>query len=258
MVQLQSKVTSHLRSMWHRGDYPWLMDNLAQVYNRGKWARQRWDLRHFDPSDVQTLGDDPRAVVNWVFNAYGGALAPLQSTSELTEFADLVKSQNHRFILELGTARGGTLAVLCRMAAEDATIISVDLPAGIGGGGYPKWKNPILSAFAKRGQQLHLLRVDSHLDSTLERVRQILGGNQLDLLFIDADHSYDGALSDFNRYSQLVRPGGLICLHDVVPNPHNSAIEVDRVWEDVSPGRQNIVIKDPANLPRFGIGVVTV
>jgi predicted O-methyltransferase YrrM len=256
---VQSKVKSHLRSMWHRGEYPWLMNRLAQGYTHAKWVRQRWDLRHYDPAELETLGDDPGAVVDWVFNAHDGALAPLQSTAELTEFATLVKSHAPRFILELGTARGGTLFVITRMAADDAVIISVDLPAGIGGGGYPKWKNPILSSFVKKGQSLHLLRVDSHLDSTLARVREILKGNQLDLLFIDGDHSYDGALSDFNRYSQLVRPGGLVCLHDVVPNPHNSAIEVDRVWEEVSQARNSAtVIKDPANLPRFGIGVVTV
>lgn len=254
---MRQSVKSRLRSKWHRGDYPWLMNTLAKAYTRTRWFEQRWHLRGFEGCRFASLGDDPEAVVEWVFTCYSGALAPLQSKAELREFALLVKSHQPRYILELGTARGGTLFVLCRMAADDATIISVDLPAGIGGGGYPKWKEPILNSFIKDGQSLHLLRVDSHLESTFANVREALGGQQLDLLFIDGDHSYEGALSDFNRYSQLVRPGGLICLHDVVPNPNNDAIETPRVWDAVSTGRQSSTIRDPAGMPRFGIGVIT-
>jgi hypothetical protein len=244
--------------MRNRGDYPWLMDHLANVDAQMRWMKQRWNLRSYDPSEWLSLGDGPTKLVEWVFDGKGGALAPLQSRAELTEFARLAKGHSPRTVLEIGTARGGTFLVLCRMAADDAKIISIDLPAGLGGGGYPEWKVPILKSFAKPRQTIDLLRVDSHLDETVTRVRNILGDRQLDMIFIDADHSYAGALSDFNRYSQLVRPGGLICLHDVVPNPNSDVIEVDKVWEEVSVGRDAETIRDPANLAGYGIGVLRV
>ena len=252
------RLKSRLAYMRNRGDYPWLMDHLANVDAQIRWLKQRWNLRDYDPNEWLKLGDDPPKLVKWVFDGKGGALAPLQSRAELTEFARLAKRHSPRTVLEIGTARGGTFLVLCRMAADDAKIISIDLPAGLGGGGYPEWKVPILKSFAKPRQTIDLLRVDSHLDETVMRVRNILGDRQLDMIFIDADHSYAGALSDFNRYSQLVRPGGLICLHDVVPNPNSDVIEVDKVWEEVSVGRDAETIRDPANLPGYGIGVLRV
>lgn len=252
------RLKSRLAAMRNRGDHPWLVDNLAVVDAQARWLKQRWDLRAYNPADWLRLNDDPTKVVQWVFDAYHGALAPLQSRAELTEFARMAQAHAPRTVLEIGTARGGTFLVLCRMAADDARIISIDLPAGLGGGGYPEWKIPILHSFAKKGQKIDLLRVDSHLDETLAKVKSLLGDQQIDLLFIDADHSYTGALSDFKRYSTLVRPGGLICMHDVVPNPNSDVIEVDRVWIEVSQGMDATTIRDPANIPGFGIGVLKV
>lgn len=242
--------------MRREGKYPWLTETLAMGDAQAQWLKQRWSLRNYARDQWAHVGDDPARTVDWVFESYQGALAPLQSRAELTEFATRVKRHAPRVVVEIGTARGGTLFVLCRMAADDAKIVSIDLPAGAGGAGYPEWKLPILESFAKDGQKLQFLRADSHSDDTLESVRSKLAGEPIDLLFIDGDHSYDGALSDFSRYSQLVRPGGLICMHDVVPNPSTEAIEVDRVWEHVSSGGQAEVIRDPANLQKFGIGVL--
>lgn len=39
---------------------------------------------------------------------------------------------------------------------------------------------------------------------------------ELALLFIDGDHSYEGAKADFDRWSAFVRPGGHVLLHDAV------------------------------------------
>jgi len=39
----------------------------------------------------------------------------------------------------------------------------------------------------------------------------------IDMLFIDADHSYEAALQDFKNYLPYVRPHGLILMHDSHP-----------------------------------------
>ena len=39
---------------------------------------------------------------------------------------------------------------------------------------------------------------------------------EVELLFIDGDHSYEGARADFDRWSALVRPGGHLLFHDAV------------------------------------------
>jgi predicted O-methyltransferase YrrM len=40
--------------------------------------------------------------------------------------------------------------------------------------------------------------------------------DQIDLLFIDGAHEYDAVLQDYEQWSPLLRPGGMIAFHDVV------------------------------------------
>lgn len=49
----------------------------------------------------------------------------------------------------------------------------------------------------------------------------------LDFVFIDADHSYAGALADLKAWAPKVRPGGLVCGHDYGTNP-GRYIDVER------------------------------
>ena len=89
-----------------------------------------------------------------------------------------------KILLEVGTASGGTLFLFCQVAEPDATVISVDLPGGPFGGGYPAWRIPLYRSFAKERQRIHLIRADSHDPKTLEIVKRILGDGKLDFFYI--------------------------------------------------------------------------
>jgi predicted O-methyltransferase YrrM len=120
-----------------------------------------------------------------------------------------------------------------RVAAEDAHLISIDLPGGGFGDGYVAWRSPVYRSFAMGKQRIELLRGDSHSESTLEKTRMLLGENQVDLLFIDAGHTYDDVKQDFEMYSSLVAPGGLIAFHDVAVHPSSTGCEVHRFWSEI-------------------------
>lgn len=45
-----------------------------------------------------------------------------------------------------------------------------------------------------------------------------------DLLFIDADHRLDDVRMDFDDYSPLVRPGGIIAFHDAYPERGDNGV----------------------------------
>jgi len=145
-------------------------------------------------------------------------IRPAQVYEEVLELAEIVADLRPRRVLEIGTARGGILFIWCRLASDDSTIVSVDLPGGPFGGGYPMWRTVLYKYFKKPRQKLHLIRGDSHDPRTLEKVKKILGGGELDFLFIDGDHTYEGVRRDFEMYSPLVRRGGVVAFHDIAPH----------------------------------------
>ena len=165
-------------------------------------------------------------------------------------------------MLEIGTARGGTLLTFARMCAPDAHVLSVDLPGGAFGGGYPLWKVPIYKSFAAPGQRLDLIRGDSHSSGTFVDVQRRLGDRPLDFLFIDGDHTYEGVQRDFRLYNSLVRPGGLIAFHDIAPPRPDSALvddpgDVPEFWIQLANDHETEAFVDPAGAGCFGIGVLT-
>jgi predicted O-methyltransferase YrrM len=138
---------------------------------------------------------------------------PLQKRAEILGLLRLVQELRPRALMEIGSANGGTLFLLTRVAEPDARLLSLDLaptPARLA----------VFPTFARAGQQLTCLQGDSHTPVALGQVKEWLGGGRLDFLFIDGDHSYEGVSRDYAMYGPLVRPGGLIAFHDIVPDFH--------------------------------------
>lgn len=186
------------------------------------------------------------------------SISPFQVEYEITKLLEILNELRPRYILEIGTAQGGTLFLFSRVADPKALIISVDLPGGAFGGGYPEWKMPLFIGFARDDQRIELLRADSHAPSTLGKVKDILGDDPLDFLFIDGDHTYDGVKKDFEMYSPLVREGGIIAFHDIVPGPPENVGGVPRFWAEVKRSYRHLEIVKSWNQGGYGIGVIYV
>lgn len=140
-----------------------------------------------------------------------GCFHPNQIRSEVTEFLRVVARARPRRLLEIGSEGGGNLFLLSKVAAADAKILSIDInfsPAQLAA--YPRLAAP--------AQQLTCFKGDSSGPEMLRRVKEWLGGEQLDFLFIDGDHSLAGVTADYEAYAPLVAPGGLIAFHDIVPD----------------------------------------
>ena len=183
-------------------------------------------------------------------------LAPFQIRAELTQMLQVVKDKRPRTVVEIGTASGGTLYLLCRTAHPEAVIVSLDLPAGRFGGGYSAWKMPLYRSFARKCQTVHLLLGDSHTDTCFQHLVQALAGKKIDFLFIDADHTYEGVKRDFELYSQLVAEGGLIGFHDIAPIAPSADYGVRRFWEELKPSHNwQEIIANPKQRG-FGIGLL--
>jgi len=232
--------------------------------NKIKYSYNNFIFKNFKNNSISKLqkieSNNPEQIFDFVWNFKNGAIRPMQIKEEFLELLKIFKEHNPKYILEIGTANGETLFSYCKLAREDAIIISVDLPKGLYGGGYPDWKIPIYQAFKKPNQKLYLLREDSHQQETLEKVKEILNGNQLDFLFIDGDHSYEGVKKDFEMYSPLVRKEGIIAFHDINPSMgtvEKSPVGVSILWNEIKNrfGGYLEIIKDK-NQDSYGIGII--
>lgn len=125
-----------------------------------------------------------------------------QNVSELAEVLYLVAGEvRPQVVVEIGCAWGGTLYAWRGLPSQPAVY-------GV-----------TLSHYAELGNTVHgatVLEGDSHDRITVQRLKDQLGGRPIDVLFIDGDHTLEGCLSDWRMYSPLVRPGGLVLIHDIV------------------------------------------
>ena len=197
------------------------------------------------------------------FSYWGVEIGPLQLPSELAGLLEYVREQRPRTVLEIGTAGGGTFCGFAAFAAADALLVSVDLRHGEFGGGYPSWRAPLYRSFATRAQRISLIEGDSHSEESLAAVTDALDGRLVDLLFIDGDHTYPGVRADFETYSQLVAPGGLIALHDIAPEKPSAypgmrvcVGGVPEFWREIRDQYEHVEIVDDWEQGAFGIGMI--
>lgn len=195
----------------------------------------------------------PQSIVDFSLN--NSLLGTLQVPSEIHRFAEIVADLKPRTFMEIGTCHGGTLCILSRLTGPNGTIISLDLPDGEFGGSYKWFHIPIFKAFPYAKQKLHLLRGDSHSQEMGNAVRKILHEKKLDLLFIDGDHTYEGVKKDFEDYSGLVRPGGIIAFHDIVQHPSDHC-DVHRLWQELKSKYRHEEIVESYSQNWAGIGVL--
>lgn len=195
-------------------------------------------------------------LVNFTFQLNNGFIKPFQIKSEILQLLKYLKINKPKIILEIGTCSGGTLFLFTRIAAYDATIISIDLPFGLYGGGYLKLKKPLYKSFILQNQNIILLRCDSHDYKTILRVKQLLNREKIDFLFIDGDHRYNGVKKDFEMYHPLVNENGIVAFHDILINYQDQTIGVHKFWNEIKTKYNFEEIVEDWNQNQSGIGIL--
>lgn len=178
----------------------------------------------------------------------------IQKRFEFAQALKRISSLAPNTVLEVGTRRGGSLYGWSQIAADHAWLISVDF--------HPSESSDTsesrLRSLVKSTQVLQCLWGNSHDTEIQRRIRQILNGRPVDLLFLDGDHTYDGIVADYTTFSPLVRTGGLIMFHDIVDNPQQPDYGVATFWRELRSREQStlqfIDAVDP--MEGFGIGVL--
>jgi predicted O-methyltransferase YrrM len=97
----------------------------------------------------------------------------------------------------------------------------------------------------------------------VEEIKQRVGGN-VDVLFIDGDHSYEAVAADLENYGSIVKERGLIILHDVEPSEEYLPLIIENNWfphADPRRAYDEFLYRHPAwpnkIMPgHFGLGVI--
>jgi predicted O-methyltransferase YrrM len=256
-LHMIATIKTQLRQMRREGKAVGLINAIAygnyQMKNLKDWMNAGTMKKLLER---RAFSQETDKLVQFTMTESGGAIRPLQNPWEIGELMKRVRAKQPRVIVEIGTAKGGTLFLFCQHAADDATIISLDLPFGRNGGGYPKWKEKLYAKFAKPGQTLHLMRANSHLDETRTRIEALLKGRKIDVLMIDADHSYEGEKRDYDLYSPLLADDGFIAMHDVILNRFDPEIEVHKFWDELKATEKTEELVHDYGQGNLGIGIV--
>ncbi len=124
----------------------------------------------------------------------------------LYDIGQLYNSSDTITYVELGCYAGGSACLM--LQRPNTNVISIDL-------GTPMPKDVVYENVRKLNIHANLytyIQGDSQSDETYNKLISQIG--TIDILFIDADHSYQGVINDFLRYHDLVKSGGYIIFDD--------------------------------------------
>src|SRR5436853_2483958 len=113
------------------------------------WSFRRW-VRNLPPeTPIEPLVE----VVVQRAHGEGQPVYAWQKEKEILALLQRLMPLRPRRVLEIGTAAGGTLLLLTRVAGDDALLVSIDQPEGHFGGGYNPVRAFLYRAFARCRQR---------------------------------------------------------------------------------------------------------
>lgn len=158
--------------------------------------------------------------------------------------------------VEIGTLWGGSIACLLMLDNVKTEYVGIDLFTGfygkeckkndfnntsinITGNNHLSHTSNNISKFNRNNNKITLIKGSSYDDTTVKKFADKY--TNIDLLFIDGDHTEEGVIQDFMKYHTFVNPGGFI-LFDNYGQPNT--------WTGVKNGVDSI------NFPDYGFNIV--
>jgi len=111
---------------------------------------------------------------------------------------------------------------------DTGTTIIVDAANGVGG--FTDWTEE--NSFLRFNFQPQIILETSERAFYDYFVRQDI---KIDYLHIDGDHSYEGVKKDFELYSSIMSENGIITIHDIDQNYHDTFVVTENAKEDFVP-----------------------
>jgi predicted O-methyltransferase YrrM len=148
----------------------------------------------------------------------------------------VVRHLKPNITVELGVKAGITMKHILEAVKKNekkTRVIGIDLPFDNPNVGDP-YKSTLDDDFYKKNSEIWRMNTQSSI--TVNHFLNETNNKEIDILFIDADHSYKGAQIDYNLWSKYVRDGGFIFFDDV------QQYSPRKVWKKAK-GREKFLIK---------------
>jgi cephalosporin hydroxylase len=176
-------------------------------------AEEEWQELSFASSSSDRVHKRERLLamntLEDVFRFAGEEFNISQNMVEILPFITFVQKAAPQLVGEVGTYASGNSFLFMQAFVQLRKFIAVDLRV--------KNRNK-LHYYARAGQKVDCINGYSSVPETMRRVKKAIGQEQFDFVFIDADHEYLGVRADLLAYAPLVKNGGLIGFHDIVPD----------------------------------------
>lgn len=155
--------------------------------------------------------------------------AAQQYMEEFNQFLDLLKANNVKSYLEIGSKHGGALWLAANALPKGSLIVSVDLPWG------KRETEPVLKEcwmeLQKLGYEVHGILGDSTSPNIIHTVKNL---GPFDACFIDANHTLPYVKQDWENYGPLCK---MVAFHDIgwiePPNFKKMKIDVPILWNKI-------------------------
>jgi predicted O-methyltransferase YrrM len=219
----------------NKSSLPSLLWCLAQNGGRKISAHRLFELGRDLTTAVKNLGglpamwlDDIPGIENAVVSSH------LQNTAIIAIVAKLIKAKN---VFEFGTYDGRTAAIVAR-ENPDCHVVTLDLPVA-------DYKSAVaLSAIEVSDEYLFQGVVRGEVIPAEAKVTQIRidsakfdpepYAGQMDLIYVDASHSYSGVRNDTEKALHMLSPHGVIIWDDYYyPGVWRYLNELDRERPDL-------------------------
>ena len=182
---------------------------------------------------------------------------------ELNIIVSQINSINDKKVyVEIGSRYGGSLSYFGKLMPKNSKLIAIDLPNGPWGHANSEISlNGVAENLRADGYQVDLIFGNSKCKETEDRLISSLNNQQIDILFIDGDHSLLGVASDINMYTKYVKQGGIVIFHDCGDiksvgtnlNAFRTMRSVRSAFDDFSYDRKKLIVQED-----WGLGIVWV